>query len=640
MSWRERLVREPGLTDLNRWPQIDRATLPRKHRKGFLTNQRIVAQMLKGARGCVVAESLGLTKGYVSQVMSRCLGGDLEQSAALTPALIPYHRLTAPTRRAALPSLSECSGTMGAFNALLEALPDVKATVDNKILADHKRTTFSERLTPSGLHQSFLQLLTEANWPRDRYPFTSDSQGSESLRRYFRHRQTELQTPKPGKHPITDLEASISRHRALATVQIDEHAMDLVCNVAIEFNDELIELRLQRCSLLLAIDVATECILGFELRPSRAPNQDDILALFDRCLTPRPTPDILTPGFDQLVFAATPAELVPAWPLCIGTVQFDNAWIHHSHSVEDFLSKTMGATLSFGLPGQPKTRWLVEHVFDYLERKLGHRFDSTTGSHPQDPKRESARNVKRVPALSYHSLVEAIHLVISAFNYRSRPHLAGMSPIALFQRHLKQHWVPWTPGGVDFGWQLFQSSKVLTIHRLAREQRGPYVQFCYCRYSGDGLLTLSPKDTQVVVQVDRRDIRTLSASTLDGRPLGRLVPPRSWRRFAHTQATRQFLFKQHRGHLDRNVDPITGYFLDLLSQTSTPRIAAHILAVYQEITWGGQAQLLVGDAAKDAIRTQEQTVPEDCSLGKIVRDGFARTNFMWSPSNHGGAGRF
>lgn len=634
MSWRERLIREPGLADMVQWPVIDPGSLPSKARKSFLTNQRIVARVLANASCCEVARAFGCSKGHVSQLMNRCLGGDLDEPAALTPALVPYHRLGATQRQKTLPCLSEKAGTMGAFKALLAQLPAVKATLDKAILEDHKRTPTSQRLTASSLHQALLRALVEVHWPMDRYPFTSLSRGYESVRRYFIRRKLELGTPKPRGRRFTELESSVSDHRALATIQIDEHLLHLHGSLAVQFNDELINLRLRRCSLLLAVDVATQCILGFELRPTGAPNQDDLLALFDRCLTPRPVREIHTPGFDALAVPAMPAEADLAWPLTFGTVQFDNAWIHHSNAVEEFLCSSMGASISWGLAGQPKTRALVEHVFDYLERKLGHRFDATTGSHPKDSKRESTKNAKRVPALSYHSLVEAIHLMIGQYNNTPMPQAAGYRPLELFQHHLRHHWIRWSPGGADRGWQPFQSRLTLPVHRSAREQRAPYLQFCYCRYSGDGLLSLTPEETEVIVHINRRDIRTLNAYTTLGRPLGTLYAPRSWRRFAHTQATRQWLFQQKRMAKFDASDPITGYFLDLLSEKRTPDVAAHILALYQEISPSGQHWLAVGEEAITAMAVEDPVVADP------FHDGFSQTQYRWAPPGIGGPGRF
>lgn len=626
MSWRERLHREPGLGDLASWPVIDVASLPANRRRGFVANQRIVAAVLTHGSCTRAAHDCGCSKGYVSQLMTRCLGGDLEQPAALTVALIPHVRLVRYQRVVALPLLSAPTGVAGAFQGLLGQLPEVKQGLDDAIRADYRRSPLRQCLTASGLHQEFLRLLAEAHWPRSGYPFTSVSRGYESIRRYLNDQRGRLTTRQAQRPAYTESAVGTPGPWALATVQIDEHLMHLVTNLAIRVNGELVALRLQRCTLLLAVDVASECILGFVLQPTRAPNQDDLQALFDHCLTPRPPPRILTPGFDALTVPATPVHAGLERPIAFGTVQFDNAWIHHSRVVEDFLCDRMGGTLSFGKPGNPLTRALVEHVFAYLEQKLGYRFDSTTGNHPTDPRRESRKNQARVPALSYQSLIEAIWLQVARYNHSPRPHLAGEAPMERFQRQLREHWVRWVPGGVGTGWAPFRWSHTVPVHRPATEQRRPYVQFCYCRYSGDGLLTLAPGDTRVVIECDRRDIRTVTARTLEGRPLGTLRAPRTWLRFPHSRATRSWLFRTQRVARYEDTDPITGLFLEWLGQRPTPSIAAHILDLYQETTWSGQTELLVGESARIACAESE---------GDPVaapQDGATHSSFTWSPT--------
>jgi len=625
MSWRERLMREPGLGDMANWPVIEPTTLSPDRRKGFLTNQRLVARVLSSGSCTEVAQEFGCSKGRISQLMARCLGGDLDQPAALTMALIPHARLETPKRRQDLPSLSQPSGAAGAFIDLLAQLPGLKASLDQAILEDHKRTRHSQRLTSAHLHKHFLRWLTEAHWPRDRYPFTTTSRGAESIRRYLEDQRIRLNTPTVQRERVTDLEASVERHRALATVQIDEHLMHLSSNLTIRFNDEWIELRLPRCSLLVTVDLATQCILGFELCPTFAPDQDDLLALFSACLTRQTPPTILTPGFDIPVLPALPTELITDRPLTWGTVQMDNAWIHHSNVVEEFLCCTMGATVSLGLAGQPKTRWLVEHVFAYLEQKLGHRYDSTSGSHPKDPRRESRKNARKVPALSYQSLIEAIYLQIGLYNQTPAPNLAGQRPLEIFQRHLEEHWTRWVPGGASVGWHPFRSSIRLPVHRPRAEKRCPYVQFCYCRYTGDGLLTLAPGDKFVFIDYDRRDIRTLWARAPQGQALGPLLAPRSWRRFAHSEATRKWLHHEKRDARYAAADPITGHFLTLLDQRRTPKVAEQMLSLYLEITPTGQPWLATGDDA-NAARAEW-----DSTRAAFPPERDARSPMAWAP---------
>lgn len=348
-----------------------------------------------------------------------------------------------------------------------------------------------------------------------------------------------------------------------------------------------------RCSLLLAIDVATECVLGFHVCPTKHPTQTDILSLLDVCLTPSAP---RTPGLSTVEAPPGPAfpkELSPAPYLGFETVQLDNAWIHHSHAVSDFLCRQMGATVSYGLPARPKTRALVERTFNYLERHLGHRVDSTTGSYPTDPIRESKNNTRNAPLLTYQKLLDSLYLVLGTHNQSPKPHLGGSAPLALFEHHLDTHWRPPPPLGA-YSWDPFGVWKTVPVHRPQHDGRNPYVHCFYCRYSGPGLLSLPPETKRIIVRYDQRDMRQLLAQTLEGRSLGVLSAPRSWQRFPHSLQTRRYLFKLKKSHRASSNDPLTDYFLELARGRRTPTTAAELLRVYLEFSPSGQASLTLG----------------------------------------------
>ncbi|WP_123634539.1 hypothetical protein [Marinobacter sp. R17] len=586
--------------------------------------------MLDGTTLTQVAEEEGLTVGRISQLLDRCLGGDPDRPAALTDALIPFKSVKPRQRHMPLPCLHSPGGYVGSFSALLALAPQVQKTLDGAIEAYLKRKRQSERLTAAGLHQQFLRRLAELDWPVDRYPYTTQSRGREAVRRYFHRRRAELAQALTQRQ-ISRYEVGIISplsNRALSYIQIDEHPIDLHNRLAIEFNGELINLRIARCTLLLAIDVATQCILGFLIVPTGAPNQQDVLALLERCLTSQEPPAITTPQFEAPTEPVFPTELRPVPPLSLGVVLLDNAWIHHSNAVIDFLGCTLGATLNYGFPALPLGRALVEHVFDYLERHLGHRFDSTTGSSVVDPIRESERNAKQAPALSFQSLEEATYLMIGEFNLTPRPHMAGAAPFSLFRHHTTNHWLRHLTRASDPAPQPLRYRCTVQVHRPPYGQGHPYVQCMYCRYRGDWLTQLPLDEKKILIEFDRRDIRWLRARRLSGQSLGTLRAPRTWLRFAHSLATRQLLFRNKRTQRSDHQDPLTGWFLDQLEHRDQPQAASQMLRIYLEYTASGKADLQLGQTSdKETIGGVESASHQSNASGERVSD----SGFTWSP---------
>ncbi len=628
MSWRQRLDQEPSLRSFSEWPAIDYSLIPPERRSVFLRNRRVVSKVLAGHTLRDVAQSDGLSTGRVSQLLERCLGGNLDEPPFLTEGLLPYVQVTPPKRISPLPTLQANSACTGAFNQLLSELPELKQELDRAIDADFRRQAVSERLTAASLHKRFLFKLAALNWPLDCYPYTTSSRGYESVRRYWLLRRQGLkhatyrdQNAVPAESP------SPQTFRALSTIQIDEHLMDVHSRISMELGGELIHMRLSRCTLMLAIDVGTQCVLGFNLVPTAASNQQDMLELLERCLNQRNPRRFTTPQFHAPEGPTFPAEVAPPLALSFGTVLFDNAWMHHSNSVVNFLTNTMGAGVRFGYPALPKSRALVERVFNFVEQRLGHRFDSTTGSSPTDSVKESRKNAKLPPMVTFQTLEEALYLTLHEFNHRRRPHLGGSSPMALFRHHLQTHWVRYFAEAQSEEYRPLLSQKRLIVHRPQPGGGTPYVYLEYCRYRGPGLVSLPPRQSHVIVEYDRRDIRAVRAKSIKGEELGDLQAPQSWQRFPHSVSTRRLLFKQKRVYRDDQHDPLSGYFSDLLEHREKPKVASQILRIYQDMASGGHLDFSIHPEQPPSLNPELPVESDNAPRPEMETEH----RFKWSP---------
>jgi len=597
LTWRERVAGDPTLRDVTGWPVIPLDTIPRKRRKAFLRNQCIVAEVLAGTAEQVVAHRHSVSPGRVSQLLDRCLGGDDASAPARTVGLIPYSVLARKQRRSPLGALGRPRGDACAFQALLDAVPELRDNLDALIRAGLKRADNALRPTPAAVHGEFKRTLAEQHWPRDRYPYTTESIAYEAVRRYLHERteaiMRELQYAK--QRPPRELGLSQPIRRALRATQIDEHILDARGRVHLHFNDELIPLRVGRMAVSVAIDVDSECVLGFHLAETRAPNQQDMLALLDNCLRPWTPLALATPGLAYTPGACFPSGLQPPYPISFGTVHMDNAWLHSAKSVTSLLCDQLGATIALGLPGQPLIRALVESVFDYINKHGSHRLPSTTGSHPKDPKREPRKHQKRPPRVTVQTIREVLSVILSDYNVTPRAQLGGASPLALFQHHCRNHFVRYVPTLIRRQWQPFIDSEERPVHWHIAEHRSPYVNFYHARYQGPGLLKVAGKGAHVRLESDRRDIRTLHAYSVTGEDLGTLQVSRSWQRFPHSLAMRRYLHKHaKRFRLDMR-DPLASYARLLLAHKDDARHALSLLRICTEFTGGSGGQLVLPD---------------------------------------------
>ncbi|MCW9012298.1 MAG: hypothetical protein OQL06_00830 [Gammaproteobacteria bacterium] len=587
IGWRERLQEQPGLRQIAQWPSIPLDTLPKQQRKTFLRNQQIVAQALEGVRFLQIAQRFNVSLGRVSQLLNRALGGPRVEPPALLAGLVPYNNIHTKTRCQPLPTLANPRGNACAFKALLRDVPYLGQVLDEMIEANLKDMPYAQRVTPQAFHGEFKRILAEAQWPRDCYPYTVKNIAYEAVRKYLHARTDELRLAHIYKQtsPRRIVLRASSRFRAQRAIQIDEHTIDLRKRIHLLLDDALIPVPIGRATVLAAVDVDTTCILGYYLAPTDAPNQQDMLTLFDHCLSAWRPKTLVTPGLTYTPGACFPSGLQDAFPISFGAVFMDNAWMHRARSVVDILCNQYGGSLHQGLPATPKIRQLVESVFDYIGEHLSHRMPSTTGSHPRDPVREARKNLKHPPLVTFQSVDEALSVILTEYNVTPRATLGNVSPLALFQYQIQNHYVRFVPPWLSQQWRPLIGSVALPLHWYKHESRAPHVNFMYGRYQGPGLLQVAGKDTRIRVEFDRRDLRTLHAFSLSGEDLGELTVRSPWRRFPHTLATRQWIHNNAKTYRLNMRDPLADFFRLLLEHRGKLSSGLSLLRVYSEFTY-------------------------------------------------------
>lgn len=575
---------------------IDPEGLPDKARARFLRNQRIVCAVLGGASLKAVAKTHKLTPSAISQLMQRALGGDDAEDPPLTRALIPNTHVKPGERRQPLPSLGDDRGCKHAFEALLDQVPTLRTRLDEFIDARLGDKPTAQPIAPDSFFSEFKEVLAEVHWPRDRYPYTTHSCAREAVRRYLHRRVAELTIARSRKpEPLDVARARAAQRRAMRAIQIDEHVMDCTGRIHLSLNDEMIPLRIARASLLVASCVDTDCRLGFTLAPTRDPGTQEMLELFDNVLTPWEPLTLHTPGLAYTPGAGFPSGLDIQHPMVFGEVHMDNAWAHRSNAVGSLVCDRMGATLRQSHPRNPTARNLIEHVFALVVQQLTHRYASTTGSHPRDPRRESRKNRKRVPPVTFAMLYEALSVLLAEHNITPQAALGGATPLELFRRHCRKHYVPFAPALIRQSWRPFIVRERRRLHWHRHEKRYPHINFANTRYQGPCLVDAALKHKEILIEYDTRDIRTLTALTCDGLPLGEIQAPVSWQRFPHSLATRTRICKDVRRRRDHAKDPLAGHFRALLEERDTPDGALALLRVYTEFTQDGAESVSLVD---------------------------------------------
>jgi hypothetical protein len=575
----------PEYGKLEAWPFIDLSSVPRAKRKGFFTNNRIVASVLSGNRLKDVARTMGVSASYVTQLLNRCFT-QRDGQYALSFALIPYARVKANQRQAPLPSFDAPLGGQSALSGLWEALPILKDRLDHTLKQRIKDDPNAGPISAQRFHNLFKLTLKELNWPQDCYPYTSEDCAYESLRRYRLKRESEikwsLSHAKTAGHSLL-LARAWHDTRVLERIQIDSQEVDFKGRLDILLNDKLIPLRLAAAHLYIAIDVATDCILGYVLVYAKQPNRWDVRRLLAHCERPWQPLELKTLGFNYSPGASFPSGLPERPSINFNTVQFDNAWVHHSQTIRQALALEKGATLSFGHPKQPKTRNWVEKIFDYLNRHLSHQLPSTRGSAITDPKRESRKNQKKPPRFTWRMFEEAVSIVLAEHNIREQSaRLGGGTPLDVFRYQMHHHWTPYTPSIRRNSDTYFEVSEVVPV-KARTDAMARHINLDTVHYSCAPLTGLSLSDKRVRICYDWRDVRTLKVFTLQGRFLGKISAPRSWQGYPHSMATRKYLLKLIKTERMHSHSPIVDGLQRIAEKKDNPLYAMDLLRICSEI---------------------------------------------------------
>jgi hypothetical protein len=635
IKWHERLSESPSLRDINNWPNIDIDRLPKSKRKIFLRNKAIVCQILKGERSKDVSTNFRVSKGTVSTILKRCLGGDADSSPALTKALTPHRNIIKRARRKAFPTLNENAGCTGCFAKLMTLNPRIGENLDRLLTGDIKNDPQGQNVSVQIAFDEYKRTLAECNWPTDVYPYTTESLGYYSLRSYVKLRIKELNDKKYNHVKKRVVSAFSQTSKALLDVEIDEQIVDLNCAITLSLNDTLIPLRLSRVSLLLAIDVATDCILGYHIAYTKSPNQQDMLSLLISSLYSSTPRTLSTPFLEPPPGKLFPSHYLGVYKrMTIGTLHLDNALIHKANSVKNYICDYLGGTINLGIPANPNDRNWIEYAFNRVN-KLSHRFKSTTGSHVRDPIKETRKNKKNAPAVNLEAFEEALYISLGKHNITPQKRLGNHSPLSTFLNQIDNHYVRLHPIDHDKQKSPHHDRKYCSIRHSKTENRAPHINFYGVKYTGTCLNTALDKN--VDVYFERIDIRVLKIYDKDGVFLGDVCAPKTWMQFRHSIHTRNILLKFNRKNRFHDSDPFSHYFAHLLGEKDMPKTALEIYRVFSEVALPNKSYNSEHGASTEIIQDNNRGITDDnetiCTFSSSTNKKVSQWNTDWATNS-------
>ena len=622
MSWKQTLDNNPELRLLSNWPVLVATDLPKAKQKGFKRNLNVVDAVLKGEKLQNVGLRYSMSAANISGILKRCLVHDENGNLPLTQALVPHSRIKRYDRKKALPSSQAAFGYSGQFTRLLNELCGLKSELDEIIISRAKRHNYAQVLTTKSFHGRFKHLLkTKYRLGSNDYPFNTSTCAYESLRKYLKQRQLEIEFRATAIEEEVSLYSSVSDQLAFDEIQIDEQCVDAFASFYIQLNSSVLPLRVARVSVILAKDASSKMYLGKHIAFTRQANQEDMLCLIQNMVLKNTHNKLCTPGLAYLPGASFPCEHQKN--ISFHKVKLDNAFMHLASSVRGVFCDIFGATVNFGLPSQPTHRALVEQAIQ-LVNDVSHSFDSTTGSRSNDPIRETTKNAKLIPHLSLQVFEEALDVVLANYNCTPQSTLGGATPLEIYQHQKKYGPIVTLPNTTDLDHSIFLSNTKSKVHYPKNSSHAPYINALLTKYTGKCLLATQTRHKEVVLVYDRRDVRNVDAYSIAGDKLGQLFAPRSWRQFPHSFALRQYIKKLIRENRFSSQDPLAGLFNYLLQNKELPKHALEVARLFQQT---GNAELVYTAVEKD---NTESDVKSSNELSKTHSELKADMPSEWS----------
>ena len=587
-NWKETLKACQQYKDFNNWPDIKSESLDPQDRKHFNRNKNIVILVLEGMTISFACKKYGLHRSYGTYILDRCLACNSGDTPPLTAGLIPFNRVKREQRRKPL-SKAANTGSRGSVRFILHDNPKMKSRLDQAIFDHVQNKKGAEILTNASFHRRFLDELENMNWPQTTYPFDRERRGYFAITRYFKSKVQEYRLTKQKKQ-TTPLAINTAK-RVYEEIQIDEQVTDTPTSIDLYLDDNLIPLRVSRISVALAIDVASDAILDYQVCLTQHPSHEDILGLLEKTRRKWEPMNLTVNGIKYMPGSMLPSALDErVRHLQPGVIRLDNALAHHANRISNYVCGKWGSTVNYGHPASPKDRNIVEYAFRRINR-LTHRFESTSGSSVTDPKRESKKNAKTPPVLKLHEFEQMLEVVITGHNMREQARLGGASPLDIIRHQLEEFPLPLNYSALDREVSAFLDERKVTVKSLKNERRAPFINFEGLRYKGAGLSNSKLIDTKINVHFDIRDIRKLEAVDVNGNSLGELLAPKTRQGFALSIRTLRRINKRARKSSGMEQKTVDRYFSKLLDGVGSSKNNMELIRVYREIQDSGGVTL-------------------------------------------------
>lgn len=562
-------------------PSLDDLDADQKQRFHALT--KAIWHYVRGGNLSRHLRDNGIHQEVFYRAFDRCVTLDSRQRPLGWVGLLPYIAVKPRQRKAPIEAnAGNKGGLSGALELFLRNNEEIRERLHTYLDKNAKRNLGAEAgIRHKSVHGEFLRLCEINDPDKERWPFTSRRRAAGSIRefvrKYLKNNYDKIVATQYGDKAATKSKAGVGKQSRLLAcmpfdiVEMDEHAAGFIGSVRIQTPEGTRILDAGRITLLLLADRHKAFVLGYKVIFRDAANSGDVLDVLHAAVVGEPGN------------AHRKAGEAPICPLVdldnrLGWCGFnclllDNALIHLADEVVSRTMALTGCAVNFGPVKTPARRQLVERIFNALERAGFTRLRTTTGSGPQDPRRQNPEEEARRCALTDVEIVHLVAKLVQRFNTDVGKHNLAASPYQRMASLISgedqgQYLYPFLPplqsGEADF------SKLVIRVPVKGNEQAGRRPYFSYLEADYTSIEMAKRWDLigkWIVLHVTRSNIRQIPAFH-NGRPLGICVPGGRWNGSDHSIDLRRYINQLTReGYIENDFNgDIVATFMEQLGR--------------------------------------------------------------------------
>ena len=567
---------------------VNEALMDEDERRFFLKRKKAVDLYCDGFKIKDICKETGMHQGAIYVCLERALTINPETQTYYGYAGLTYYARVHDSVRTDASSKGPYR-----FKKLMDDNPELEQMLF-EVYFDKGSAAFEHNISILDLHKRMMKWLRQHNYTDDEYPFNTKNKGYTSLWSYVKRlernhiRSAARRAEKNAAQIVTSTGygemTQIFPIAPYQAVQMDGHRVDCVYVVEVRNKDnEIRYMTAQRCWLILTIDVATRCVLGYSLTQEDNYDTTDVLQSFQNSVMPKNETEFTVPGLKVPEGGGWPDTVIPELEYSLpASIYLDNAKSHLSGLTRYKVLNVLGSTLSYGSVSTPETRGIVERFFRKMEEYGIHRLPSTTGSNPHDPKRKEAEKNAQKYKITFEIVCQILEWSIMMQNTRPNDQLDGMSPIDLMKARIKIGGM-WPKRATDEQKRQISTLtyiyKEYTIKGNQKKGRRPYIHYENANYRGPIISdSFDYAGKTVILEINPRNISEIRVYSKENKKyIDTVKVTGQWASIPHSLQTRKWAQKyanEYRATYGYDTeDPLGEFIKSLIAEQGKSKVA-------------------------------------------------------------------